>query len=112
MANTFSIILLVTFVHHLSLTVTNKETFVKASKVVDKPSNVKIDIHLYTSVRACMRVCMCVYLCVSVFTCHKHLYMCEMKCVYVCAHTCAQLNILHMYHNICMYVCVHVLLIK
>ena len=47
------------------------------------------------------------YVCVSVYVCHKHLCMCEMKCVYVCAYACAQLNILHTYHNICMYVCVH-----
>ena len=39
-------ILLVTFVHKLSLTMKVKETFVKASKVIDKPSNVKIDIRL------------------------------------------------------------------
>ena len=112
-ANTFSIILLVTFVHHLSLTVTNKETFVEALKVVDKPSNVKIGICLYTSmcVCVCLYVCMCVYVCVSVYVCHKHLCMCEMKCVYVCAYAYAQLNILHIYHtyhNICMYVCVHI----
>ena len=74
-ANTFSIILLVTFVHHLSLTVTNKETFVEALKVVDKPSNVKIGICLYTS----MCVCVCVFVCVCMSVC---------VCTYVYLFTC------------------------
>ena len=64
--------------------------FSEASKVVDKPSKVKIDVRLCTNtyihtLYICM--CVCMYVCMSVYM-SVCMYACMYVCMYVCTYVC------------------------